>query len=160
MALGALGLLSGKLVPWVEKKQDGLVSAAGRYGKLGLLLLNDGVWKSTQGQEKRILSQQWVEQMTTTQMEGIQVPMECKSGPCYRCFCYEWNVGQYVYCIPQNNTVIVLCSGSNNVFAQSPVLQLLQEYFASEHLLIPFHFSQRKTAIWKKFCNGLSLENL
>lgn len=118
-----------------EKAGWGLYLLPEDMAKLGLLLLNDGVWKSTQGQEKRILSQQWVEQMTTTQMEGIQGTYGMQIWTLATgAFAMNGMFGQYVYCIPQNNTVIVLCSGSNNVFAQSPVLQLLQEYFASEQM--------------------------
>lgn len=101
--------------------------------KLGILLLNGGVWQNPDGNRTRILSEQWVKQMTTTQIEdehsGYGMHIWTMEGGSYT---MNGMYGQYVYCVPKNNLVAVLCSGSTNIFAESPAFDLLQAAFSQK----------------------------
>ncbi len=101
--------------------------------KLGILLLNNGVWSNPDGTEARILSEQWVKEMTSTQIRADN------SGYGFHIWTfadgsYTMNgmYGQYVYCVPKNDLVVVLCSGSTNIFADSAAFELMKQVFAQK----------------------------
>ncbi len=113
-----------------EKAGWGLYLMPQDMAKLGLLLLNKGEWTTSNQGKRRLLSEEWVEQMTQTHQTGPQgnYGMQIwtlESGA----FAMNGMYGQYVYCVPQNDVVAVLCSGSENLFAESPVLDMMRENF-------------------------------
>lgn len=101
--------------------------------KLGILLLNGGVWQNADGSQTRILSEEWAKEMTTTQIQaensGYGMHIWTMNDGSYA---MNGMYGQYVYCVPKNNLVAVLCSGSTNIFAEGPAFDLLQEAFSQK----------------------------
>lgn len=115
-----------------EKAGWGLYIMPQDMAKLGMLLLNKGEWSYSDHTKMRLLSEEWVQQMTTTHQTGPQGSYgmqiwTLESGA----FAMNGMYGQYVYCVPKNDLVAVLCSGSANLFAESPVLDLMRENFDS-----------------------------
>lgn len=112
-----------------EKGGWGMYLLPEDMAKLGILLLNKGVWKQNET-ESKILSESWVQQMTSYKIQGPQGNYgwhiwTLDSGS----FVMNGMFGQYVYCSPKNDIVVVLCSGSSNIFSESVVLDWLEQSF-------------------------------
>lgn len=117
----------------VEKGGWGLNLLLEDSAKLGELYLRNGVW-SANGEEKRILSEDWVKQATRQQ---IPTPNgEAKFGYGYQIWmnpieqAYQFNgaFGQYVVVIPRYDMVLAIYSGSAQLFADGSLLDIIKGF--------------------------------
>lgn len=110
-----------------EKGGWGLSLTPESVAKIGQLYLNRGVWRTFWG-EKRLISEQWIEEATRPQIDtphgeitygyGHQIWMTARKGS----FLFNGAFGQYMLALPDLNVIIVLFSGSARLFAQGGVL--------------------------------------
>ena len=117
-----------------EKGGWGLSLTPESVAKVGQLYLNKGVWKTFFG-EKRLLSEQWIEEATKPQIEtphgeitygyGHQIWMTAREGA----FLFNGAFGQYMLALPDLNAIVVLFSGTSRLFAQGGVLDYVASAF-------------------------------
>lgn len=110
-----------------EKGGWGLMLTLESVAKLGQLYLNGGVW-TVDGEEKRLLSREWVAEATRPQIDtpngeitygyGHQVWMTSHPGA----FLFNGAFGQYMLALPDCDAVVALFSGTSRLFAQGGVL--------------------------------------
>lgn len=113
-----------------EKGGWGMYMMPEDMGKLALLYLNGGVWHSPDGTSRRILSESWVRQATTARIRGEQGAYGYQMWPLEGgAFTLNGMFGQYAAAFPQTDTVVVLNSGSANLFTDSPAFTLLKKIF-------------------------------
>ncbi len=117
-----------------EKGGWGLSLTPESVAKVGQLYLNKGVWKTLFG-EKRLLSEQWIEEATKPQIDtphgeitygyGHQIWMTARKGA----FLFNGAFGQYMLALPDLNAIVVLFSGTSRLFAQGGVLDYVTSAF-------------------------------
>ena len=117
-----------------EKGGWGLSLTPESVAKIGQLYLNKGVWKTLFG-EKRLLSEQWIEEATKPQIDtphgeitygyGHQIWMTARKGA----FLFNGAFGQYMLALPDLNAIVVLFSGTSRLFAQGGVLDYVTSAF-------------------------------
>ncbi len=117
-----------------EKGGWGLSLTPESVAKIGQLYLNRGVWKTLFG-EKRLLSEQWIEEATKPQIDtphgeitfgyGHQIWMTAREGA----FLFNGAFGQYMLALPELNVIVVLFSGTSRLFAQGGVLDYVTAAF-------------------------------
>lgn len=115
-----------------EKGGFGLYMSCESFAKIGVLLLNGGVFEG-----KRIISEKWVKESTETR---VAVPEEKGS------FNYGYHVwvsrtadsfglngmlGQNVWIYPKHNLVVSMNAGNNEIFQDSPALAIVMKYLSS-----------------------------
>lgn len=114
-----------------EKGGWGMYMMPEDMGKLALLYLNGGVWHSPDGTTRRILSEAWARQATTARIRGEQGTYGYQIWPLEDgAFTMNGMFGQYAAAFPQTDTVVVLNSGSANLFTDSPAFTLLKKTFS------------------------------
>ncbi len=119
-----------------EKGGWGLSLTIESVAKLGQLYLNKGVW-TVDGQEKRLLSEEWIEQATRPQIDtpegeitygyGHQIWMTARPGA----FLFNGAFGQYMLALPDCDAVVALFSGTARLFAQGGVMDYVDTAFAN-----------------------------
>ena len=117
-----------------EKGGWGLLLTPESVAKIGQLYLNKGVWNTPQG-EKRLISARWIEEATRPQIEtpkgeitygyGHQIWMTARKGA----FLFNGAFGQYMLALPDLDALVVLLSGSSQLFAQGGVMDLVADAF-------------------------------
>ncbi len=115
-----------------EKGGFGLYLSAESYAKIGIMLLGGGIYDG-----KRILSEEFVREMT----RAHSVTEEGKSGFNYgyhiwtdkssKGFLLNGMLGQDVYISPEQGVVVSLNSGNNELFSDSPTLEIIKKYIPS-----------------------------
>lgn len=118
----------------IEKGGWGLYLSAESWAKLGIMMLDGGVYGS-----KRILSENFVTAATSTQSitpnetgdfnYGYQLWVARSSHE----FLFNGMLGQNVLVIPKNNIVVAINSGNNELFQESPALKILREYLSDDY---------------------------
>ena len=120
----------------IEKGGWGLYLSAESWAKLGIMMLNGGLYNG-----KRIISEEFVIAATSTQSitptetgdfnYGYQLWVARDSHE----FLFNGMLGQNVLVIPQNNIVVAINAGNNELFQESPALAILRKYLSGN--LIP-----------------------
>lgn len=105
--------------------------------KLGLFLLQKGTW-----QGKRLIAEEFIEEMTAKQMEtpeeeggygyGYHVWMGKRPGS----FLFNGMLGQNIHCMPDIGVVVVVTGGNEQLFGNCQVNEVIYRYFAD-------HFSPK-----------------
>ncbi len=111
-----------------EKGGWGLYMAAESWAKLGIMILRGGVFEG-----KRILSKKWVDGMVTTSAQapitkgsfdyGYHVWMGRGNGE----ILFNGMLGQNVWICPKNDIVVVITSGNDEFFQDSPALEIIRK---------------------------------
>ncbi len=117
-----------------EKGGWGLSLKLEDVAKIGLLYLQKGRYV-VNGEERQLLSENWIREATRMQIETPNG--ECKDGYGYQIWCapypggYLFNgaFGQYMIFLPQYDALVVLFSGSPLLFAQTDTLDHVQRCF-------------------------------
>lgn len=113
----------------IEKGGWGLDLRLEDCAKLGQLYLQKGLWKG-----KRILSENWIEQATRSQIDTPEG--EIKHGYGYQIwmadnenYLFNGAFGQYVLVMPSLDVVAAFFGGSSHFFAEGPILDMLRATF-------------------------------
>ena len=116
----------------ITKGGWGLFLSPEDMAKLGQLYLQRGIWKGQQ-----LVPEGWVEISTGKQVEsvegtfgyGYQVWMENRPGS------FEFNgmLGQNVVVYPDLNMVLVTCAGSDELFQNCVMLNIIRKYFPDSY---------------------------
>ena len=117
----------------VYKGGWGLYLSAESWAKLGELIRCHGEYHS-----HRILSEEWVRMMTLTHMSAPREDGGFNYG--YHIWCGRNNsevlfngmLGQNVWIHPENKLVCVILSGNNELFANSPSLEIVRKHLSCE----------------------------
>ena len=117
----------------IEKGGWGLYMSAESWAKLGYMMLSGGEFFG-----KRILSEQWVKKSTATYALSPSVDGDFNYG--YQLWVgrgsdeilFNGMLGQNVWICPRNKIVAVVFSGNNELFQNSPTLELLRRYLGYE----------------------------
>ena len=134
----------------IEKGGWGLYLSAESWAKLGIMMLCGGVYN-----EKRILSEEFVTAATSTQSitpsetgdfnYGYQLWVARSSHD----FLFNGMLGQNVLVLPQNNIVVAINAGNNELFQESPALAILRKHLSHSFesvkpkLFPPMHLQKR-----------------
>jgi hypothetical protein len=113
----------------VEKGGWGLFLSAESWAKLGVMMLSLGSFEG-----KRILSEKWVIESTTTQIVAPESAGDYNYG--YHIWVHRENdqflfngmLGQNVWVSPKNNIVVVANCENNELFQKSAVLAIIEKY--------------------------------
>lgn len=127
--LGIKSFLWEKSPENTEKGGWGLYMSAESWAKLGLMLLNGGVFCG-----RRVLSEKWVALSTT--VKAISPESNGNFNYSYHTWVGRDNgeilfngmLGQNVWICPKNNIVAVVTSGNNEMFQDSPALEIIRKY--------------------------------
>ena len=113
----------------VEKGGWGLYMSAESWCKVGIMMLGGGLYEG-----RRILSSDWIRECTATQANtpetlgnynyGYQMWVSRDSDAVL----FNGMFGQDVWMSPQNNLVVVINSGNNELFQKSPSLYIIETY--------------------------------
>ena len=113
----------------VEKGGWGLYMSAESWAKFGFMMLSRGVFEG-----KRIISEKWIEEASSIQAKtpdtighydyGYQM-WSSSDGESYL---FNGMLGQNVWVCPKNNCVVVILSGNNELFQNSPALAIIEKY--------------------------------
>ncbi len=141
----------------IEKGGFGLYATIEDMTKLGQLLLEHGVWNG-----KRLLSENWVRQMTSMQ---IKVPDDVGAynysyhtwtNKRVESFAYNGMFGQNVLVFPTTGFVVACTAGNDDLFQQNSFFELTNRYFSAlpeqKRLKLAF-FPKRRL---KRLCTSLS----
>ena len=117
----------------VEKGGWGLYMSPESWCKVGIMMLNGGVYNGT-----RVVSSDWVRECTSQQAEapttlgnynyGYQMWVSRDSDA----FLFNGLFGQDVWVFPTNRTVVAVSSGNNELFQKSPTLYTIETYLGRE----------------------------
>ena len=113
-----------------EKGGWGLSLTMESVAKIGLLYLNKGRW-TADGVTRQLVSERWITEATRAQIPtpkgeitygyGHQIWMTAREGA----FLFNGAFGQYMLALPDQNTLVVLFSGTSRLFANGGVLDLV-----------------------------------
>lgn len=117
----------------IEKGGWGLYMTSEDLAKLGLLVLNNGLW-----QGKRLLSEEWLSQATSLHSiaprncgeynYGYQIWIGRKSNT----FLFSGMFGQNVHGFYDSNVLVVSHSGTDDTFQSSDYYYITEKYFCKE----------------------------
>ena len=115
----------------VEKGGWGLYMSAESWAKVGYMMLSGGVFEG-----KRIISEKWVKDASSAQAKtpdiighfdyGYQL-WSSRDGESYL---FNGMLGQNVWVCPKNGIVVVVLSGNNELFQNSPTLAIIEKYLS------------------------------
>ena len=130
---------------WRKNRDSTLVSANAGLSikprdmiKVGTMLLNKGMWNGN-----RILSQEWVNSLSSTQVEGGPLGpftlgygymvLVVKKGPDFfpdlKGYAATGNGGQIIWVLPEKNTVFVMTGGNyNSELSQTQPIEIVMKY--------------------------------
>ena len=117
----------------VEKGGWGLYLSPESWAKIGMMVLHRGEFYG-----KRILSTEWIDKSTATQAVTPEINGDFNYG--YQIWVgrntdevlFNGMLGQNVWMCPQNDMVAVIMSGNNELFQDSPALEILRKYLGTE----------------------------
>lgn len=142
--LGITDFLWEKSPEGCEKGGYGLALSAESYLKLGYLMLSGGRFEG-----KRILSERWVSAATRTHKKtpssagdfnyGYQLWVGREENE----FLFNGMLGQNVWVLPRRRMVAVLLCGNNELFQQSPALDILRRRL-KEDTAVGFSFADER----------------
>ncbi len=115
----------------VEKGGWGLYMSAESWAKVGFMMLSGGVFE-----DKRIVSERWVREATAEHSKtpatighfdyGYQLWRSSEGEE----YLFNGMLGQNVWVCPKNNLVVVIMSGNNELFQNSPALAIIEKYLS------------------------------
>lgn len=108
--------------------------------KLGLLYLQRGVWTAN-GAPQRLLSEEWIDFATDTvtqQTNGENYARHIWTRGTDGTFLFNGMFGQYMIAVPKLDAIIVITSGANHLFINSPAFR------AAEALLEDMRDTERR----------------
>lgn len=116
----------------IEKGGWGLYVHLEDAAKLGLLYLQNGMW-TTNGEQKRLLSEAWINDATSVHSEsskneeyGYQIWVNSKNST----YMFNGMFGQYVLMSPRKNMIIAVNAGAANLFTESETKQAIDDFLA------------------------------
>ncbi len=117
----------------IEKGGWGLYMSAESWAKLGQMLLSRGVFEG-----RRLLSEDWIRLCTETQAIAPNADGDFNYG--YQLWVgrngeeilFNGMLGQNVWICPKNNIVAVVFSGNNEIFQNSPAMEIIRKYLGCE----------------------------
>ncbi len=117
----------------IEKGGWGVYLSAESWAKVGLMMLGSGVYNG-----RRILSDKWVSESTTTHITapdkiggfnyGYQLWVSRDGDD----FLFSGMLGQNVWVSPKNNIVVVTNSGNNELFQANPTIEIIRKHLGGE----------------------------
>ncbi len=136
----------------VEKGGFGLYLSAESWAKLGLMMLGGGKYMG-----RRVLSERWVSESVTTQEISSAETGDFNYG--YHLwvhrrredFVFNGMLGQNVWVCPSQDTVVVITAGNNEIFQQSPALDIVRKYLSGD---ISDRLRARDHAVLRSVCRG------
>ena len=117
----------------VEKGGWGVYMSAESWAKLGVMMLDGGVFEG-----KRILSEEWVKEAsrahaTTPDSAGpYNYGYQLWSARFGDNYLFNGMLGQNVWICPKNNIIVSLNSGNNEIFQNSPAMEIVEKYLAAD----------------------------
>jgi hypothetical protein len=115
----------------VEKGGWGLYLSAESWAKIGYMMLSGGVFDG-----KRILSEKWVRESHERQVAtpdtighfdyGYQLWSSSRGSD----YLFNGMLGQNVWICPDNGLVVVILSGNNELFQNSPARSIIEQYLS------------------------------
>ena len=126
----------------IAKGGWGLYMSAESWAKLGQLVLEDGTFAG-----KRILSEEWIERSTSVHAKATEAIGDFDYG--YQLWVgrntdevlFNGMLGQNVWVCPHNGIVAMIFSGNNELFQNSPALDILRKYFGG--VIEDAHFNRK-----------------
>ncbi len=116
-----------------EKGGWGLYMSAESWAKVGYMFLSGGVFR-----ERRILPREWVECSGRDGAQtgyvsgdfdyGYQIWYSREGGE----YLFNGMLGQNVWICPKNDVVVVVMSGNNELFQDSPALEIIRRHLGGE----------------------------
>ena len=131
--LGITDFLWEKGPEEIEKGGWGLHLSAESWAKLGMMMLEGGVYNGT-----RILSEAFVAAATSTQsitpseMGDFNYGYQLWVSRSAHDFLFNGMLGQKVLIIPKNNIVVAINAGNNELFHESPALAILRKHLSCD----------------------------
>lgn len=125
----------------------GLYITPSDFAKIGMMLLNGGIWKG-----KRILSKRYAESATREHAKsndsayGFNYGLQMWTSKDQDQFLFNGMLGQNVWCFKKNGIVIVNNAGNDELFQQSNYFAIVNKYFNRE-----FPDEIKKSLIDKKY---------
>ena len=117
----------------VEKGGWGLYLSAESWAKIGYMMLSDGVFEG-----KRILSKRWVDESHQRHIKtpgtighfdyGYQMWSSSEGSD----YLFNGMLGQNVWICPDNDLVVVMLSGGNELFQNSPARSIIEKYLSTD----------------------------
>ncbi|MBQ8528273.1 MAG: serine hydrolase [Clostridia bacterium] len=117
----------------VEKGGWGLFLSPESWAKIGYMVLSGGVFE-----DKRILSEEWIEESTTCHAEAPMIDGDFNYayqiwvGRSTEEILFNGMLGQNVWICPKNNLVVVVNSGNNELFQMSPAMDIIRKYLGCD----------------------------
>ena len=117
----------------IEKGGWGLYLSTESWAKIGSMVLRGGVFNDT-----RIISSEWISAATSLQSKTPEILGDYDYG--YQTWVgrqtkeilFNGMLGQNVWICPENDIVAVIMSGNNEMFQESPALEIVRKYLSSE----------------------------
>ena len=117
----------------IEKGGWGIHLSAESWAKLGVMMLNGGVFEG-----RRVLAAQWVQRSASNQMRAPDSAGDYNYG--YQMWVHRQNdqflfngmLGQNVWICPKNNVVVVASCENNELFQKSAVLEIIERYLGGD----------------------------
>ena len=117
----------------VEKGGWGLYMSPESWAKLGQLLLQDGVFE-----DRVVLSEKWIDKSSKKQATSPEINGDFNYG--YQMWVgrnseeilFNGMLGQNVWISPKNNIVVVVNCGNNELFQNSPALEIIRKHLGCD----------------------------
>ena len=117
----------------IAKGGWGLYLSCESWAKIGQMILSGGVFDG-----KRILSEEWVRRSTMTHATAPEADGDFNYG--YQLWVgrnseeilFNGMLGQNVWICPRNDIVAVVFSGNNEIFQNSPAMEIIRKYLGCE----------------------------
>ena len=117
----------------IEKGGWGLYMSMESWAKLGRLVLSGGVFE-----DKRVLSQEWIDVSTRKQADSPIINGDFNYG--YHLWVgrdsedilFNGMLGQNVWICPKNRIIVVMSCGNNELFQDSPALEIIRRYLGGD----------------------------
>lgn len=127
----------------VEKGGFGIYMSCESWAKVGLLILNRGVYNG-----ERIISEEWLDKSLVRHSQNPSERSEFDYG--YHIWLHKEKeeyllsgmLGQNVWICPKNDIIVAINSGNNELFQDSPALKIIREHLSEE--IAPFGNSSKK----------------
>ena len=117
----------------IEKGGWGLYLSAESWAKIGYMMLSDGEFEG-----KRIVSKKWIDASherrakTPESIGHFDYGYQLWTSRDGKGFLFNGMLGQNVWIYPDNNIVVVIMSGNNELFQNSPARAIIEKYLSAD----------------------------